>query len=347
MNLLQVFLAISGILIFLLALDISKRQRFNALHFVVFLGIGIGILVFTFVPDALNALGRVFGLQRGADLLVYASIVFLLYFVLLLLNKTEKTSSELTALIREIAIQNAPKASVSGEIAFVMAAYNEVQVVETTVRGVMDSGYGPCVAIADGPRDGTTEVLEKLVQEFGTDRIVLLKHLKNRGQGAALETGFEYLRRYGNTRYVSTYDSDGQMRLSDIPAFLEQFEKCPGLEIAIGSRFLHKEAVGMPFSRQVILKLGLAFMWIISQIRLTDSQNGYRVMRSSALDKIRITLDGMGHASEILDIIATKKLHFAEVPVTIDYTDYTLAKGQKSSNAIKIATRLIWNKFFR
>ena len=40
MNLLQAFFAVSGIVIFVIALDISKRQKFNALHFLVFLGIG-------------------------------------------------------------------------------------------------------------------------------------------------------------------------------------------------------------------------------------------------------------------------------------------------------------------
>jgi glycosyltransferase involved in cell wall biosynthesis len=45
--------------------------------------------------------------------------------------------------------------------------------------------------VNDGSKDGSKEVLE----DFG-DKIVLLNHMKNRGQGAALETGFEYLRRY-------------------------------------------------------------------------------------------------------------------------------------------------------
>lgn len=37
MNLLQAFFAISGIIIFVIALDVSRRQKFNALHFLVFL----------------------------------------------------------------------------------------------------------------------------------------------------------------------------------------------------------------------------------------------------------------------------------------------------------------------
>jgi hypothetical protein len=48
-------------------------------------------------------------LERGADALVYTSIIFLFYFVLLLLRKTEANREELTRLIRELAISNAKK----------------------------------------------------------------------------------------------------------------------------------------------------------------------------------------------------------------------------------------------
>ena len=109
MNLLQVFFIISGIIIFLVAYDIAKRERFNALHFLVFLGVGSGLLIFTFVPQVLDYIGKIFGIARGADVLVYVSIIFLFYFVLLLLRKIENTREEVTRLVREIAIQNAKK----------------------------------------------------------------------------------------------------------------------------------------------------------------------------------------------------------------------------------------------
>jgi len=44
------------------------------------------------------------------------------------------------------------------------------------------------------------------------------------------------------------------------------------------------------------------------------------------LKDIKITQDGMTHASEILDIISQNKIKFKEVPVNIIYTDYSLAK---------------------
>ena len=104
MNFLQVFFVVSGVVIFILGLDIAKKQKFNALHFLVFIGIGLGLLVFAIFPNALNKFGSFFGVQRGADVLVYTSIIFLLYFTLLLLNKAEKNREDITRLVREIGV---------------------------------------------------------------------------------------------------------------------------------------------------------------------------------------------------------------------------------------------------
>ena len=104
MSFLSIFLAVSGVVILLSALDIARQERFNALHFLVFIAIGGGLILFTFFPNFLTSLGNLFWLQRGADILVYSAIIFLTYFVLLLLRKVESQDERLTRLIREIAL---------------------------------------------------------------------------------------------------------------------------------------------------------------------------------------------------------------------------------------------------
>jgi len=59
-TLLDLFFIISGIIIFFLALDIARKEKFNALHFFVFICIGGGLLIFTFFPGVLNAIGAIF-----------------------------------------------------------------------------------------------------------------------------------------------------------------------------------------------------------------------------------------------------------------------------------------------
>lgn len=342
MNLLQIFLIISWIIMLIISIDVAKKRKFNALHFLVFIWVGAGLISFTFFPNALNTFWSFFWLQRWADLLVYSSIIFLMYFSLLLLNKVEQTKEDFTKLIREIAIANSNKQIIEWEISFVMAAYNEGKVIADTIENLLKNNYTNIIVVNDGSKDTTLWVLE-----LYKEKITILTHYKNRGQWAALETGFEYLRRYGKVKYVCTYDADGQHQLSDIPKFLQAYKDDNLLQVVLGSRFITKTNTNVTLSRKIILKLWILFTFFISNIKLTDSHNGYRMLKIEALKDISITIDGMWHASEIVDIISTKHLRFKEIPVDILYTDYSKSKWQSSWNAINIALKTIWYKFFR
>lgn len=342
MNLLQIFFVISGIILLLISLDIAKKKKFNALHFLVFISVWVFLPIFSFFPWILNRFWMFFWLQRWADLLVYASIIFLLYFVILLLNKIESTKEDLTKLIREIALQNSKKLELNWEITFVIASYNEEKVIKNTILNLINSWEKNIIVVNDWSKDNSREVLK----EF-EDEIVVLHHYKNIWQWGALETWFEYIRRYWKNKFVCTYDADGQHQLKDLEKFLTEFKKDKDLEIVLWSRFIQKTQTNITLSRKVILKLWILFTYFISNLKLTDSHNWYRVFKKEVLDKLSISIDGMGHASEIIDIIAQKNIKFKEVPVDIIYSDYSISKWQKSSNAINIALKTIWFKFFR
>ena len=70
------------------------------------------------------------------------------------------------------------------------------------------------------------------------------------------------------------------------------------------------------------------------------------MMKKEALDKIHISMNQMEHASEILDIIKRKRMKYKEVPITVIYSEYSMAKWQKISNATKIAKNLLYKKIF-
>ena len=48
----------------------------------------------------------------------------------------------------------------------------------------------------------------------------------------------------------------------------------------------------------------------------------------------------MAHASEIIEQVHSLGLSMSEAPVTIVYTDYSLAKGQRLSNVVNIISEL-------
>lgn len=343
MSLLNIFFIISAIVILIFSFDIAKKQKFNALHFVVFFLIWVWLLVFTLFPNILNTVWRVFWLQRWADLLVYSSLIFLVYFVLLLLNKIEWTNKDLTSFIRSLAIYSSSKKYLSWDVVFLIRVYNEDKVLKQTIDNLFENWYENILVVNDWSIDDSQDILN-----LYWDKIILLNHLKNRWWWAALETWFEYLRKYAKeVKYVCTYDADWQHQVKDLKKFIVELEQDKELKVVLWSRFITKTNTNVWFVRKIVLKLGILFTFFISNIKLSDSHNWFRVFRTQILDEIKLTIDDMSYASEMIDIIATKNIKFKEVPVDIIYTDYSMWKWQKSSNAIHIAIKMIRAKFFR
>ena len=95
------------------------------------------------------------------------------------------------------------------------------------------------------------------------------------------------------------------------------------------------------------MRLATVFTCLTTGLRLTDTHNGLRAMTRRGATTIRIRQNRMAHASEILSQIADGGLRYVEVPVTIDYTAYSLAKGQKIGDSLTILSDLITEKLVR
>jgi polyprenyl-phospho-N-acetylgalactosaminyl synthase len=229
-------------------------------------------------------------------------------------------------------------------VLFLLRAYNEEGRITQVIESIMTAGFRKILVINDGSRDNT----ENLVGAYSN--CILISHSHNRGAWAALETGFEFLRRNASTlgvEFVVTFDADGQHDIEDIGAFIQAFEGTPDLDIVFGSRFIKKTRTNVPFYRRCILWGGMIFTWMISGIKLTDSHNGYRMHHMRAISAITLTMDGMEYASELIEQVRIHRLQFAEVPVNIRYDSYTLGKGQKHGGVWRIVSKMIIWKWFR
>ena len=103
----------------------------------------------------------------------------------------------------------------------------------------------------------------------------------------------------------------------------------------------------MPPARWLVLKLAVVFTRIFSRIRVTDTHNGLRALSRRAAQQIRITHNGMAHASQILDEIGPLGLSYREVPVTIHYSLEAIKKGQSSWNCFRIVGKLVLGRIIR
>ncbi|MEM7228575.1 MAG: glycosyltransferase family 2 protein [Planctomycetota bacterium] len=221
------------------------------------------------------------------------------------------------------------------DVFIVIAAYNEATCIEEVAREVSAS-YPNVVVVDDGSSDETFAAAQRGAR-------FVLRHLVNRGQGAALQTGIEFALKRG-AQFVVTFDADGQHRVEDVARLLEPIiaGEC---DIALGSRFLG-EAPNMPATRRLVLKCGVLFTRIVNRVNLTDAHNGLRAFSRDAASHVRITADRMAHASEMIDFVRDSGLPYREIPVEIRYTEYSMAKGQSSGNAIRIVLQYLLGKIF-
>jgi len=222
-------------------------------------------------------------------------------------------------------MENLPTSIDMTGVFVVVPAYNEMPAIQDVLTEL--SAVVPNVVVVDdGSSDGTYEA------SCGLARWTL-RHLVNRGQGAALQTGIEFALRLG-AEFIVTFDADGQHRVEDIVRIVAPLRRGE-CDVALGSRFLGA-AHDLPRSRRLAIKVAVALTRLVNRLKVTDVHNGLRAFSRRAAGRIHITLDRMAHASEILDIIARLGLPYCEVPVEIRYTDYSLRKGQKLSDAPRI-----------
>ncbi len=220
------------------------------------------------------------------------------------------------------------------EIWIVIPAYNEESSIGNVLEQLVQKGYSILV-IDDCSQDKTAEVSLSYP-------VILLKHMINLGQGAALQTGFDYVLQFTDAKYVITFDSDGQHDAEDIPKLLTLL-KTDQYDVVLGSRFLNKGAIdGMSFAKLVTLKGGLLFTQLTTGLKITDTHNGLKGFSVAALRMIHINQNRMAHASEILSQISKYKLRYCEAPVTIRYSAYSIRKGQSIFNFLNI----LWDLFF-
>jgi glycosyltransferase involved in cell wall biosynthesis len=212
------------------------------------------------------------------------------------------------------------------DVWIVVPAYNEAGVIGDVI-GELRSMFPNVVCVDDGSADDTGEVAWKSGAH-------LVQHPVNLGQGAAIQTGVEYARRQPGARVFATFDADGQHRVSDVLAMIDRLDADPA-DIVIGTRF----GAGVsrpPLLKRVVLQTAATLSARGRRLGLTDSHNGLRVFNKTVADRLDITMNGMGHATEFIILIDENHWRVAEQPVEVLYTEYSSAKGQPLLNGVNI-----------
>lgn len=216
----------------------------------------------------------------------------------------------------------------------IIPAFNEeehISKILDEVKTMVDT-----VVIVD---DCSTDKTHHIAKEKEEEGIIVLRHIINRGQGAALQTGNDYANK-NNADIIVHFDADGQFLAKEIKDVIEPIIKNEA-EIVFGSRFLEKKS-NIPFlKKKIILPTAKLVNKIFAGANLTDPQSGFRAMSKNAALSLQINQDQMAHCSEIIFKTFKYKLPVKEVPITVIYHNF----GQRFSGGVKIFKDLILGKF--
>ena len=226
--------------------------------------------------------------------------------------------------------------TVKDQTCVVIAAYNEAAMIARVVTEVRRAGYR-VVVVDDGSKDTTAQA----ARAAGA---TVIQHPFNLGQGAALQSGIDLALANG-AEVIVTFDADGQHGAGDISRLAEALAE-ENADFVLGSRFLEGSS-NIPPLRRLLLKAATVFTRVTTGLRLTDAHNGLRAMTRRGARAIRLRQNRMAHASELLAQIGASGLHYVERPVTIHYSAYSIAKGQKSSDSVVILLDLFARALYR
>ena len=218
----------------------------------------------------------------------------------------------------------------------VIPAFNESKLIEQVVKTLPKKLVGidniDVILIDDGSTDDTARIASKY-------KIYIARHLINRGAGAATKTGISFARTK-NYDLLVTFDADGQHSPDDIPKIIEPVINGQA-DLVIGSRL--KKNQEMPADRLILNWLANLTTLIFFGVFSTDSQSGLKAFSKKAIELINIKSDKMEFSSEILLEAKRHHLKILEVPAKAIYTNYSLEKGQKNTNAIPVFIRMLTN----
>lgn len=222
------------------------------------------------------------------------------------------------------------------QLILILPAFNEAQVITGVLKKIK-------IVVKKLPikteilvvNDSSSDDTFKIAKKSGVN---VITHVINRGLGASLGTGLEYAKKV-KADFAITMDSDGQHNPDDIIKVLTSLTKKKA-DVVIGSRMLGDEQ-NMSWLRQLNNKAFNLLTLILFGITTTDSLSGFRGFNKKAIQKIQLKTERMEASNEFFAEIKKHKLRLAEVPIRVIYTDYSLAKGQKASNAFAIVFRLL------
>jgi glycosyltransferase involved in cell wall biosynthesis len=224
-------------------------------------------------------------------------------------------------------------------VSIVIPVYNERPYIEEVLLRVQAVNLErEVLVIDDGSTDGTRELLRDLekAQAEGQSEVAVqngqstlqlegirfIFQERNSGKGAALRRGFEM----SNGEIILVQDADLEYDPRDYQKLLEPIFDGRA-DVVYGSRFLGGPQRVHYFWHYAGNKFLTLLSDMLTNLKLTDMETCYKVMRREVVQSIRFQSDRFGFEPECTAKIARGNWRVYEVPIS--YAGRTYAEGKK------------------
>ena len=208
----------------------------------------------------------------------------------------------------------------------VVPVYNEEEYVALSLERALEAPVPEglsreILAVDDGSRDGSFEVLQELARQHPEIRV--LRHPRNRGKGAALRTAIEQAR----GEYLIIHDADLEYDPRDFVKLLQPLVDGQA-DVVFGSRF---QSAGprrvLYFWHSLANRALTTFCNMAADLNLTDMETCYKAFRTRLIQSIPLRSERFGIEPEITIKVAQRHARIYEVPIS--YHGRTYEEGKK------------------
>jgi len=227
-------------------------------------------------------------------------------------------------------------------LSVIVPAYNERRSIRECLARVLAAPFDlEVVVVDDASSDGTGETVAAL-QAAHPGVIRLVTHGRNRGKGAALQTGIAH----ATGDVVLIQDADLEYDPADYPQMVRPIAAGKA-DVVFGSRFLAGDHRVLYFWHSV----GNRFLTLLSNaftnLNLTDMETCYKAFRREVIQNVVLESDRFGFEPEITAKLSKSPCVIYEVPVS--YHGRTYAQGKKITwrDGLAAFTHIVRYNLFR
>jgi glycosyltransferase involved in cell wall biosynthesis len=220
-------------------------------------------------------------------------------------------------------------------ISVVIPVFNEELTIDEVIKRVQAVIEKTCfrheiIVVDDGSEDRSLEASRMT----GAKTYALKKHM---GKGYALRAGFAKAK----GKIITTIDSDGSHRPEELPRMLASILQ-DRADLVIGSRYLNHEPIPSRKLNTIGVHLFNSLIKIFTRTEVSDSQSGYRVMKSEILKNMCLNSAEYEIESEMLVKTIRQGFRVKEVPISFEQRTYGVSRLDPLVDGFKILLSILW-----